>query len=184
MGEIIMMNWDLREVGVQVSWPSLIRQVRIPIWWVLTSIGVLLNPIRQVVHLISHSPSYPPYHSHPHPPSCAFSSTTLPSSHEHKVKSSLSISPCHHHELMLSAAYTECSIHHVQHTPCAAYTLCSIYRVQHTLCSAYTKWSIHQVQHRPEIVCRPLILTISSWLLNVAAASGIPPYWSTATSQF
>ena len=30
---------------------------------------------------------------------------------EHKVKSSLSISPCHDHELTLSTAYTEYSIH-------------------------------------------------------------------------
>ena len=29
----------------------------------------------------------------------------------------LSISPFHHHELTLSASYTECSIHRVQHTP-------------------------------------------------------------------
>ena len=36
---------------------------------------------------------------------------------EHKVKSSLSISPCHDHELTLSTAYTEYSIHRVQHPP-------------------------------------------------------------------
>jgi hypothetical protein len=36
---------------------------------------------------------------------------------EHKVKSSLPISPCHDHELTLSTAYTEYSIHRVQHTP-------------------------------------------------------------------
>jgi hypothetical protein len=53
---------------------------------------------------------YPPYRSHLHPPSLSFLSTTLPSSQEHKVKSSLCISPCHHHELTLSAAYTEYSI--------------------------------------------------------------------------
>jgi len=35
---------------------------------------------------------------------------------EHKVQSSLSISPCHHLELMLSTAYTLFSIHQVQHT--------------------------------------------------------------------
>ena len=47
-----------------------------------------------------------------------------------------------------------------------------------------TECSIHQVQHTPKIVCRPFILTISSWRVNVASASGIPPYRSTATSQF
>jgi len=36
---------------------------------------------------------------------------------EHKVKSSLSISLCHDHELTLSTASTEYSIHRVQHTP-------------------------------------------------------------------
>jgi len=36
---------------------------------------------------------------------------------EHKVKSSLSISPCNDHELTLSTAYTEYSIYRVQHTP-------------------------------------------------------------------
>jgi len=34
---------------------------------------------------------------------------------EHKVKSSLSIAPCHDHELALSIVYTEYSIHRVQH---------------------------------------------------------------------
>jgi len=85
-------------------------------------------------------------------PSLSFSSTTVPSLQEHKVKSSLSISPCHHHELTPSAGYTECSIHRVQHTP--------------------------------KIVCCPFILSISSWPLNTASASGVPPYRSTATSQF
>jgi hypothetical protein len=36
---------------------------------------------------------------------------------EHKVKSSLSISPCHDHELTPSIAYTEYSIHRVPHPP-------------------------------------------------------------------
>jgi len=46
---------------------------------------------------------------------------------EHKVKSSLSISACHDHELTLSTAYTEYSIHRVQHTPSTAYTEYSIH---------------------------------------------------------
>jgi len=41
---------------------------------------------------------------------------------EHKVNSSLSISPCYDHELTLSTAYTEYSMHRVQHTPSTAYT--------------------------------------------------------------
>ena len=36
---------------------------------------------------------------------------------EHKVKSSLSTSPCHHHELIQSTACTEYSIHRVQLPP-------------------------------------------------------------------
>ena len=118
MGEIIMTNWDLWEFHVRVNWPSTIRLVRVlsrrvitPIRGLLNLIRPLLNPIGQVVLLISHSRSYPPYRSHLHPPSLSFLSTTLPSSQEHKVKSSLSISPCHHHQLTLSAVYTEYSIH-------------------------------------------------------------------------
>jgi len=63
---------------------------------------------------------------------------------EHKVKSSLSISLCHDHELTPSTAYAE--------------------------------YSIHRVQHTPKIVCLPFILMITSWPLNVASASGVPPY--------
>jgi hypothetical protein len=51
---------------------------------------------------------------------------------EHKVKSSLSISRCHDHELAPSIAYTEYIIHRVQYTPSIAYTEYSIHRVQHT----------------------------------------------------
>jgi len=50
-------------------------------------------------------------------PSLSLSSTTLPSLQEHKVKSSLSISPCHHHEVSPSGAYSEGGIRRVQHTP-------------------------------------------------------------------
>ena len=147
-----MRNWDLREFRVQVNLLSPIRQVWVPIRGVITPIRGLLNLIRQVVLLISHIRSYPPYRSPLHPPSLSFSSTTLPSSQEHQVKSSVSISPCHHHELTLSAAYIE--------------------------------YNIHQVQHTPKIVCHLFILTILSWPLNLALASGVPPYRSTATSQF
>jgi hypothetical protein len=117
-----MRNWDLREFRVRVNRLSPIRQARGPMRRVITPIGGPLNPIRQVVLLISHSRSYPPYPAHFHLPSLSFSSTTLPSSHEHKLNSSLSISPFHHGKLTLSAVYTECSIHRVQHTPSPAYT--------------------------------------------------------------
>ena len=65
---------------------------------------------------------------------------------EHNINSSLSISPCHDHELTPSTAYTEYSIHRVQHTPS----------------TAYTEYSIHRIQHTPKIVWLPLILMISS----------------------
>jgi hypothetical protein len=61
---------------------------------------------------------------------------------EHKVKSSLSMSLCHDHELTLSTAYTEYSIHRVQHTPSTAYTEYSIHRVECTPSIAYTEYSI------------------------------------------
>jgi len=112
-----MTNWDLKEFLVGVNCPSPIQQVQVPIRRVITPIRGLLNPIRQVVRLISHIRSYPPYCFHPLRPSHSFSSSTLASTQEHKFKSSLSISPCHHHELTLSAAYTEYSIHRVQYTP-------------------------------------------------------------------
>jgi len=102
---------ELREFHVRVNWPSPIRQVRLLIRWGITPIRGLLYTIRQVVSLIYHSHSYLPYRSHLHPPSLSLSSTTLPSSQEHNVKSSFSISPFHHHELTLSAAYTEYRIH-------------------------------------------------------------------------
>ena len=152
MGEIIMRNWDWREFCVQVDWPSPRQQVHVPMRRVITPIRGLVHSIRQVILPIFHSPSYPPYCAHPHPSSLSVLSTTLPSSQEHKVKSSHSISACHHHEFTLSAAYTE--------------------------------YNIHWVQHTPNIVCRPFILTMSHWPLNVASASSVPPYQSTATSQF
>jgi len=111
MGEIIMRNWDLREFLVRVNWPSPIWLVRVPIRRLTTPIWGHLNPLRKVVLLISHSSSDPSYLSHLHPPSHSILSTTLPSSQEHKVESSLSISPCHHHQLILSEEYTENSIH-------------------------------------------------------------------------
>jgi len=143
MGEIIMRNWDLRKFRERVNLPSTIRPVRVPIRRVVTPIQGHLNPIGQVVPLISQVPSYSPYRSHLYPPSLSFSSTTLPSLQEHKVKSSLSISPCHHLELTPSAAYAECSIRLVQHTPRAAYAECSIRRVEHTPSAGYTEYSTH-----------------------------------------
>jgi len=112
-----MRNWDVREFRVLGNLPSPIRQVRVLIWRVITPIRGLLIPIRQVVPLISQVRSYTADRSHLHPPSLSFSSTTLPSLQEHKVKSSRSISPCHHHDLTLGAAYAECSIHQIQHAP-------------------------------------------------------------------
>jgi len=106
----------------------------------------------------------------------SFSSTTLPSSQEYNVKSSLSISPCHDHELTLSTAYTDYSIHRVQHTLRTAYNEYSIHPVQHTPSTAYTQYSIHWGEHPPKIVYLPFILMVKSWLMNVAWASGMPPY--------
>jgi len=91
--EIILRNWDSREFCVQVNLPFLIRQIRVPIRRVITTIRGLLNPIRHVVPLVSHIRSYPPYRSHLHPLSLflVHNSTIIA---EHKVKSSLFISPC------------------------------------------------------------------------------------------
>jgi hypothetical protein len=105
-GKNILENWDIREFHVRDNWPFPIRRVRPPIWG-------LLNPNRQVVPRISHIHSYPPYCSHIHPPSrIPILNSTITA--EHKVKSSLSISPCHDLELAPSTAYTEstASTHH------------------------------------------------------------------------
>jgi len=112
-----MENWDLRECRVRVNLSSLIRQVRVPIQQVRTPMRGLLNEIMQIVPRGSQVRSYTPYRSHLHPTSLSFLSTTLPSLQEHKVKSSLSISPCHQHELTPSAAHSKCSIHRLQHPP-------------------------------------------------------------------
>ena len=101
----------LREFRVRVNCQSPIQQVPVLNRWVIILIQSFLNSIRQVVLRIAHSRLDPPYRSHFRPPSLSFSSTILPSSQEHKVKSSLYISPCHHHELTLSAAHTQYSIH-------------------------------------------------------------------------
>jgi len=74
---------------------------------------------------------------------------------EHKVKSSLCISPCHYHELTLST-----SIHQVQAST----------EYKHTPSTC-----IHQVQHPPTIVCLPFIPMIMSRPLNIASAWGVPP---------
>jgi len=149
MGQIIMGNWYVIEFRVRVNLPSPIWQVWVPIWRVLTPIRGLPNPIRQVVPLNSHTPSYPPHRSHLHPPSLSFSSTSQPSSQNTKLSQpSLSL---------------HCMIK-------------SWHRVQNTPSTAYTKYSIHRVQHPPKIVWLPFILIITSWLLNVASASSVPPY--------
>jgi len=144
-----MRNWNFREFSVQVNLPSRIWQVGVLIRQVITPIQGLLNPIRQVILLISHIFSYPPYRSYLHPPSLSVSSTLLPSSQEHKVKSSLSISPCHDHELPPSASYTECIIYRVHHTLSASYTGCIIHWVHHTPSASYTECIIHRVHHTP-----------------------------------
>jgi len=116
MGQNIMRNCDLREFHALVNLPSPIRHVLVPIWHVITLIPGLPNLIRQVVPLISHIPSYSTHHSHLHPPSLSFSSTTLPSLQNTKL-SHPSLSPFHDHALTPSTG-----IHRVLHTPSTAYT--------------------------------------------------------------
>jgi len=76
----------------------------------------ILNPIRQVGPLRSHTHLHSPHCSHFYPPSLCISSTTLPSSLNTKLShSSLSL-----HAMIISwdrvQAYAEYSIHRVQHT--------------------------------------------------------------------
>jgi hypothetical protein len=75
---------------------------------------------------------------------------------EHKVKSSLSIPPCHNHQLTPSTAYTEYSIHNVQHTPSTAYTNYIIHQVQHTPSTASTNdgfSSLHSHDYKLTLEC-------------------------------
>jgi len=155
MGKNIMRNWVLREFRVQVDWPSPIWQLWDPIRHVITPIRGLPNSIRHVIPLISHICLYLPHHSHLHPPSLSFSSTTQASSQNTKLSHpSLSL-----HAMIMSWHWS------------TAYTEYRICRVQH-----FTKYSIHRVQHPPKIVCLPSILMITSWPLNVTSASGVHPY--------
>ena len=64
---------------MRVNLPSRIQQVRVPIWRVIQPIRGLLNPIRQVVLLISLLHLYPPYRFHLllHPPSSVSNSSGL-----------------------------------------------------------------------------------------------------------
>jgi len=154
MGQIIMRNCDLRDIRVRVNIPSPIWQVQVQIWCVISLIWGHLNPIRQVVPLISHLCAYSPHRSHLYPPSLSFASTTLPSSQNTKLSHpSLSLYAMmqsrHWVQHTPSTAYTKYSIHRVQHTPSTAYTEYNIHWVQHTPSTAYTKYSIHQVQHTP-----------------------------------
>jgi len=138
----------LREFHVRLISPCAIRQSQVPIWGVITLISGLPNLMMHLVPMMSRIRSYRPYCFHLHPPSLflVHHSTIIA---EHKVKSSLSISPRYDHELTLCTAYTEYSIHQVQYTLCTAYTEYSIHRVQHTPSTAYTEYSIHRVQHTP-----------------------------------
>jgi len=153
--EIIMRNWDLEEFCVGVNFPIPMQQVGLPIQHVITLMRILLNPIRQVVPQFSHFHWYPPYHSHLDPPSLflVHISTIIA---QHKVKSSLSISPCHDHAFTPGTSIDQVPAHQVP---------------------AYTEYSIHWVrQHQPLIDCHTFILTNASQPLNKASASGLPPY--------
>ena len=117
--KIILKNEDIREFCVQVDSPSPIQQAQVPIPVVITLIQGVLTPIRPVVPLIVHICSYPPYDPHLHPWSLSFVHLSIIIA-EHKVTSSLSISPWHDQQLTLSIAYNKYSIHQVQHAPSTA----------------------------------------------------------------
>jgi len=145
MWEMFIRQWDWRELCVPVKLSYLIGRAWVRIRGVITPIWGRLNPIGQVLPLISHICSYPPCHSHLHPP-CLFLLHNSIIMAEHKVISALCICPCYD-ELTQSTAYNEYSIHQVQHTPRTAYTKYSIHQVQHTPSAAYINYNIDQVQH-------------------------------------
>ena len=111
---------ELREFRVRLDSSSLISQLRVPIWPVLTPIWGLPNPIRQLIPMISHIRSSTLFSSSfPVSLFLIHNSTIIA---EKKVQSSLSISSCHDHELTMSTAYAEYNVHWVQHTPRALHT--------------------------------------------------------------
>jgi len=140
-GQIIMRNRDLKEILVQVDVFLVKRQVRFLILCEMTQLQCFPNPIRYVVPLMCH----------PRITSRLFSSSSstwpclIHHSNiiaEHKVRSSLSISLYHAHQLTLSTAYAEHSIHYVQYSPI----------------TAFTKYNLHGIYYLTLIVCLPFIL--------------------------
>jgi len=117
----------LREYRVRVNLRSQIWQAWAPIWRLMTLIQGIPNPMRQVAPLISHIRFNPPYRSRLHPPYLFLILNSIIIA-EDKVKSFLSIFPCHDHELTLCTAYTKYSIHR---------------QMEHTLYIEYTEYSIH-----------------------------------------
>jgi len=84
--------------------------------------------------------------------------------------------------LYISFPWSQCigiySTHPVQHTPCTAYTVYCIHQEQHTPSTAYTKYSIHWVQHPSINDILSFVLSITSWPINVALGSNVPPYYT------
>jgi len=137
MWELLMRNWDLREFRVRVNLPSPIQQVWDWIRCVITSIQCFPNPITQVLPLIIRIRSYPPHHSHLHPPSLSFSSTPLTSlQNTMAIYQSLSL-----HVMIMSW-------HRVQYIPSTAYPKYSIHWVQHTLSTQGCLSSLHSHNYK------------------------------------
>jgi len=148
MGQIIMRNCDWREFGVRDNLPSLIWQARVPIRRVITPIQGFPTQSGESLHRYEVFPtwswnSYPWFLTSacilhiipifiPHRSLSLDHNSTIIA--EYKVKSSLSITPCHDHELTPST-----SIHRVQRTPTTAYTKYNIHEVQHTQSTASTQ---------------------------------------------
>jgi len=105
-----------------------------------------LTSIRQTVHLSSLIHVYVSYCSHLHPPSLIVVHNYSIIA-EHQVMLSLSISPCHDHQLTPSTEYTKDSIHQVWHTYSMTDTKYNIHQVRHTPSTTYTQYDIHPVRH-------------------------------------
>jgi len=93
---------------------------------------------------------------------------------EDKVKSSLSISPCHNHKSTPSTVYTEYSIHPGQHMPSGAYTKYSIHQVQHTPSIVSTQdcvFSLHSQNYEKAVGCSLNIRTASQHDRQPSASS-------------
>jgi len=139
MGPVSVWNRYWREFHVRVNLASSKGRVGVQSRHAITLMKGLPKPISQVVPIMSHIRSWPPYRSHLHPPSFPFLWTTLLSPQNTNLShTSLSL-----HAMIMSR-------HQVPCTWSVSYTSYSICCVLHTPSTANTEYNI-----RPRLLVFP-----------------------------